>query len=64
MKCSNCKCIIEEKESFEMFTDRILKQARIKLKQESGFGIPDIKEKQWKKFFKEWDYNESIKKIY
>ena len=44
MKCSKCKCTIKE-ESFEQFTDRIIRQARIKLKKETGYGIPETKEK-------------------
>ena len=49
MLCKNCKREIEYKESFEKMTDRVLRSAIEKLKKESGFGIPDNKEKQWQK---------------
>ena len=49
MKCSKCNCNLEDKESFEEMMNRVLKKAKNKLKEESGFGIPDTKEKQWKK---------------
>ena len=49
MKCSKCKCKIEHEESFEKIMNKALKKAVNKLKKESGFGIPDNKEKQWQK---------------
>tara|TARA_R100000995_G_C3457716_1_gene111448 strand:- start:633 stop:788 length:156 start_codon:yes stop_codon:yes gene_type:complete len=49
MICSNCKCKIEQKESFEKMANRVLKATKKKLERESNFGIPDTKEKQWKK---------------
>ena len=49
MRCSKCKCKLKEDESFEMMINRVIKRNIEKLKQESGFGIPDTKEKQWQK---------------
>ena len=54
MKCKYCgqlvdKIVQTEIQSFEEMTNRVIKKARNKLKKESGFGIPDNKEKQWQK---------------
>ena len=46
MLCNNCKCKIKEKESFEEMTNRILKEARERLRQEVGFGVSLNKKKE------------------
>ena len=54
MKCKYCgqsvdKIVQNEIQSFETFMNRTIKKANMKLKKESGYGIPDIKGKQWQK---------------
>ena len=49
MICEKCKEKIKKEESFEEMTNRILRETRMKLQKECNWGIPDTKEKQWKK---------------